>query len=368
MPDGEVTVTANFEEVLTEMSFYGSVKLDGVDAAVGTEITAQVEGGSGVWEVVTLGQYVLTVQGNVIEEGTTIHFYIDGEEADQTFPYHDGWIVQLDLTIIIPTYELTMAADPEAGGTAIDLTDGSPYAGGSPVNIKAEPAAGYRFGNWTSTAPGIVFDDPDAEETSFAMSAEAATVTANFELAATVTTQPATDVRYTRAVLNLDYNAGNYSEVEVGFAYKKSAGSSWRNTAWVPKSGNGTYSQSLVLLEPGTQYDFQAQLTYNDPIQGVLSVEGDVLHFTTPLIEGCFIATAAYGTPAAQQIDVLREFRDSVLLENTAGSVFLSLYYQFSPAIADCIAGNELLKTLVRGLLIDPIVWVAESTGDMWRN
>jgi hypothetical protein len=102
-------------------------------------------------------------------------------------------------------------------------------------------------------------------------------------------------------------------------------------------------------------------------------IEGTTLQFTTkssaqPYSEGCFIATAAYGTPTAEQIDVLREFRDVVLLKNTVGSLFVTLYYQFSPPIADFIAGNELLRTLVRELLIDPIVCVVEATGDMWRN
>jgi len=82
----------------------------------------------------------------------------------------------------------------------------------------------------------------------------------------------------------------------------------------------------------------------------------------------CFIATAAYGSPTAEQLDVLREFRDMVLLESTLGSQFVSLYYQVSPPIADFIAGNEILRTLVRELLVDPIVWMVEATGDMWRN
>jgi len=82
----------------------------------------------------------------------------------------------------------------------------------------------------------------------------------------------------------------------------------------------------------------------------------------------CFIATAAYGTPNAEQIDVLREFRDSVLLESTAGSVFVSLYYQLSPPVADFIAGNEPLRTMVREFLIDPMVWVVEATGNVWQK
>jgi hypothetical protein len=82
----------------------------------------------------------------------------------------------------------------------------------------------------------------------------------------------------------------------------------------------------------------------------------------------CFIATAAYGTAAAEQIDVLREFREVVLLKSSTGSQFVALYYQFSPAIADLMARSDLLRTLVRELLIDPIVWTVEATGDIWRN
>jgi polyhydroxybutyrate depolymerase len=82
----------------------------------------------------------------------------------------------------------------------------------------------------------------------------------------------------------------------------------------------------------------------------------------------CFIATAAYGTPTAQQLDVLREFRDDVLLESTIGSRLVDLYYQVSPPIADFISEDTLVRTLVKELVIDPIVWVVEATGDMWRN
>jgi hypothetical protein len=82
----------------------------------------------------------------------------------------------------------------------------------------------------------------------------------------------------------------------------------------------------------------------------------------------CFIATAAYGTSTAEQIDVLREFRDVVLLQNSAGSAFVALYYQLSPPIARFISGNEFLRTLVREFLVDPLVWIIEATGTTWRN
>ena len=268
-------------------------------------------------------------------------------------------------------YDLTMAADPEEGGTATDLTNESPYAEGTEVSIKAEAAGGYQFVEWTAPAGG--FDDANAAETIFTMPAQNVTVTANFEevpptVYPTVTTQDATGVSTLRATLNMSYTVGDFSPVEVCFAYKKSTGSAWSSTGWVSKEVDGTYAEPRTGLSSNTEYDFKAQLKYNDTV-----IEGTTLQFTTdksslPPSEGCFIATAAYGTPTAEQIDVLREFRDVVLLESTAGSQFVALYYQLSPPVADFIAGNELLRTLVRELLVDPIVWMVEATGDMWRN
>jgi len=50
---------------------------------------------------------------------------------------------------------------------------------------------------------------------------------------------------------------------------------------------------------------------------------------------GCFIATAAFGTPHAKEIDELRAFRDHILLSNTLGELFVDAYYRFSPPIAE---------------------------------
>jgi hypothetical protein len=186
----------------------------------------------------------------------------------------------------------------------------------------------------------------------------------------TVTTQAATGISTSSATLNMNYTVANYTSVDICFAYKKSADSTWSSTAWVSKSTNGTYATPLTGLSSSTKYDFKAQLKYDTTV-----IEGATLQFTTatpstppPTIGGCFIATAAYGTPTAQQIDVLREFRDTVLLKSTIGSAFVDLYYRTSPPIANFIARNDLLRALVRELLVDPIVRAVEATGDIWRN
>lgn len=63
---------------------------------------------------------------------------------------------------------------------------------------------------------------------------------------------------------------------------------------------------------------------------------------------GCFIATAAYGTPMAEEIKALCNFRDQYLLTNKAGRALVRLYYKASPPIAKLISRNEFLKAAVR--------------------
>jgi len=82
----------------------------------------------------------------------------------------------------------------------------------------------------------------------------------------------------------------------------------------------------------------------------------------------CFIATAAYGTDTAEQLDILREFRDAVLLPNSLGVRLVSLYYKTSPPLANFISQQEILRTAVRVGFVDPIVKILTWTHDLWST
>lgn len=72
--------------------------------------------------------------------------------------------------------------------------------------------------------------------------------------------------------------------------------------------------------------------------------------------EGCFIATATYGTPAAEEIDVLRGFRDDILNQNATGKNLVNIYYKISPPLADFIARRPPLRVVVRRAIIEPVI------------
>jgi hypothetical protein len=71
---------------------------------------------------------------------------------------------------------------------------------------------------------------------------------------------------------------------------------------------------------------------------------------------GCFIATAVYGTRHHHNINLLRGFRDSVLIQNDIGRLFVCCYYKTSPPIAHIIAQRPILKRIVRKYIIEPAV------------
>lgn len=74
---------------------------------------------------------------------------------------------------------------------------------------------------------------------------------------------------------------------------------------------------------------------------------------------GCLIATTAFGTELAPQIQLLREIRDNTILGTHSGaafmSVFNSFYYSFSPTIADLERQNPVFKEAVK-IAIMPLI------------
>jgi len=74
---------------------------------------------------------------------------------------------------------------------------------------------------------------------------------------------------------------------------------------------------------------------------------------------GCLIATAAFGSEMAPQVQFLREIRDNTVLQTESGSIFMTgfnqFYYSFSPTIADYERENPAFKEAVK-LTLTPLL------------
>jgi len=67
---------------------------------------------------------------------------------------------------------------------------------------------------------------------------------------------------------------------------------------------------------------------------------------------GCLIATAAFGSEMAPQVQFLRELRDGTVMSTQSGTAFMTgfnqFYYSFSPQIADYERENPVFKKMVK--------------------
>jgi len=143
-------------------------------------------------------------------------------------------------------------------------------------------------------------------------------------------------------------------------------------TSGTPSTGpDGAFDSSL--MQPGSSFSaifpYEGTYPYFDMIhpwkQGSVVVSSitavTIEERQTELSEqqtqqskggGCLIATAAFGSEMAPQIQFLRELRDNTVLQTESGTSFMTgfnqFYYSFSPAIADYERENPAFKETVK--------------------
>ena len=199
------------------------------------------------------------------------------------------------------------------------------------VNLAATPSSGYQFVNWTGDVGTIA--NVNAAVTTITLNGDYS-ITANFEA----------------------ITAGQYS---LAIA---SSGCGFVNT---PGEGIFYYNKGTVVELMANIVGDNAFVEWTGDVSTIADVEDATTTITMNgnyaitatflCVTSCFIATAAYGTPMAKEIEILREFRDKYLMTNPVGKGLVEFYYGVSPPIAEFITKHPSLKPIVRvGLL--PVV------------
>jgi hypothetical protein len=67
----------------------------------------------------------------------------------------------------------------------------------------------------------------------------------------------------------------------------------------------------------------------------------------------------------AEEVKILKNFRDNVLLTNSLGKSFVNVYYKISPPVADFIAKYDSLRAVVRWSVLPllGVSWLALKLG-----
>jgi hypothetical protein len=119
------------------------------------------------------------------------------------------------------------------------------------------------------------------------------------------------------------------------------------------------FVEELPIAEPVKEEPVQP--VKEEPTKEVLNPTPEMTETSTDDKNGggCLIATAAYGSELAPQVQQLRELRDNSLLQTTSGISFMTgfndFYYSFSPTIADWERENPAFKEAVK-IAITPML------------
>lgn len=120
----------------------------------------------------------------------------------------------------------------------------------------------------------------------------------------------------------------------------------------VPEDGGLTQELTIDRLLWETDYSIGIRAMDNCRNVGELAT----YTFRTPerevgSVDACFIATAAYGSALANDVEELRSFRDVFLRRSIFGELATEAYYTFGPTVSGVIAESDLARTTTREAL-----------------
>ncbi|MDH4269754.1 MAG: hypothetical protein OEV52_05595 [Dehalococcoidia bacterium] len=248
------------------------------------------------------------------------------QAASTNITMYDSYSITANFELDAGWYGLTIAST--SGGSVTKPGQGTfVYQSGTIVDLIAQPDEGYDFVKWTGDVDTIA--DVNAAQTTITINSSCS-ITANFE-------------------------SWHRDPVALLLVSSTEGGS-------VTGPGEGTFPCSLgsmviLMVEASSGYQFANWSGDVDTIADVdaatttitmdtsYSVRADFRQTSSP----CCTATAAYGTPMASELGILRQFRDEYLLTNPVGKSLADLYYRVSPPLAEVITDHPSLKPIVRG-------------------
>jgi uncharacterized protein (TIGR03437 family) len=136
----------------------------------------------------------------------------------------------------------------------------------------------------------------------------------------------------------------------------------------IPKPGSVPPDPSQFPITsdvPSGEYHVKAYFSaVGANVQVGVAAETDFSVATDTSAGNCFVATAAFGSSMARQVQYLRAFRDRILVSATAGRAFVNWYYTWSPRAAAWLRVHAVARKLTRAMLWVPVAfaWLSLRT------
>ena len=335
---GDVNTIANVTAARTTITMYDTYSITAsfeIDEGWCRLTTSSTEGGS----VTEPGEGTHIYQANtpisLAAQADEHYHFVDwtgdvaaignAQAASTNITMYDSYSITANFELDTGLYSLTVSGT--SGGSVTEPGQGTfLYQGGNVVDLIAQPDEGYEFVKWTGDVDSIA--DVNAARTTITIN-RSCSITANFE---SLHPEPV-------ALLLVASTEGGS----------------------VTSPGEGTFpctlgSMVILMAEASSGYRFASWSGDVDAIADVnaatttitmdssYSVRADFQKASSP----CCTATAAYGTPMATELGILRQFRDEYLFTNPVGKALADIYYRVSPAIAGFITEHPGLKPIVR--------------------
>ena len=80
------------------------------------------------------------------------------------------------------------------------------------------------------------------------------------------------------------------------------------------------------------------------------------------------ISSVIYDKYLAEELNILRQFRDEFLSTSAPGNWFIRNYYDYSPVAVRIVEKHEALKILTKNLFADPAVRLVRLTESYWNK
>jgi len=235
---------------------------------------------------------------------------------------------------------------------------GAAYAAVEPLSVTTNKEF-YAEGG-TITISGFVknFDASDPQKK---MDVTIVITAPNGNLVTVLQISPSSDGNYSDS-----FTAGGMINVEGDYTVKAKWGAQSNQTVFKYGGSSGAPVVEEETPEPtqvevvDEEVDEEPVMESSQPVCG----PGTVLKNNVCVAEqqkggGCLIATAAFGSEMAPQVQFLREIRDGTVLQTQSGSTFMTgfnqFYYSFSPAVADYERENPAFKETVK-IAITPML------------
>jgi len=215
----------------------------------------------------------------------------------------------------------------------------------------------------TITISGLVKDFDTSDEMR-SMDVTLMVLAPNGNLVTIAQVSPDSDGNYSTTMV-----AGGMINVEGDYIVKAKWGAQANQTEFkysgssgVPPVVDETPEQTEVIeIDEEPDVDEEPVMESAQPVCGT----GTVLKNGVCVVEdkkkggGCLIATAAFGSEMAPQVQFLREIRDNTVLQTESGTSFMTgfnqFYYSFSPVVADYERENPAFKEAVK-IAITPML------------